>query len=198
MRWLPLYPREQEPAETIFRWLPLWRKPTASPATQLIDSPKMAGNGIGYQRDLAYTLTATDHHAVFRRQRVDLFQNDVIAGTQSARQHKDATDLVFRYLPTKKDIVYLIRRLIPLECERLQGYPDGWIKSSKGTDSNRYKALGNSVAIPCVQYLINVLPYVLCLGFRGIFSCFCAWLFLLCLSMLALRLQKESKCEVKP
>lgn len=69
--------------------------------------PQNGGNGIGYQRDLAYTLTATDHHAVFRRQRVDLFQNDVIAGTQSARQHKDATDLVFRYLPTKKDIVYL-------------------------------------------------------------------------------------------
>lgn len=112
--------------------------------------PQNGGNGIGYQRDLAYTLTATDHHAVFRRQRVDLFQNDVIAGTQSARQHKDATDLVFRYLPTKKDIVYLIRRLIPLECERLQGYPDGWTNLPKASDSNRYKALGNSVAIPCV------------------------------------------------
>lgn len=131
--------------------------------------PQNGGNGIGYQQDLAYTLTATDHHAVFRRQRVDLFQNDVIAGTQSARQHKDATDLVFQHVPTKKNMVYLIRRLIPLECERLQGYPDGWTNLPKASDSNRYKALGNSVAIPCVQYLIQRIAMCLMLGFQGYF-----------------------------
>ncbi len=131
--------------------------------------PQNGGNGIGYQQDLAYTLTATDHHAVFRRQRVDLFQNDVIAGTQSARQHKDATDFVFQHVPTKKNMVYLIRRLIPLECERLQGYPDGWTNLPKASDSNRYKALGNSVAIPCVQYLIQRIAMCLMLGFQGYF-----------------------------
>lgn len=51
-----------------------------------------------------------------------------------------------------------VRRLTPLECERLQGYPDGWTDigewtDSKGkkhqtTDSARYKALGNSIALP--------------------------------------------------
>lgn len=42
-------------------------------------------NGIGYQQGIAYTLTATDHHAVFSRQRVDVFKATVVS-TQSARQ----------------------------------------------------------------------------------------------------------------
>ena len=40
----------------------------------------------------------------------------------------------------------LIRRLLPVECERLQGYPDGWTDIPGASDSSRYKALGNSVA----------------------------------------------------
>ena len=56
--------------------------------------PQNGGNGIGYQRDIAYTLTATDHHAVYSRQRVDDFRENGVVSTQSARQHKDATDLV--------------------------------------------------------------------------------------------------------
>ena len=82
--------------------------------------PENGGNGIGYQADLAYTLTATDHHAVFSRQRVDIFKDGEVTSTQSARQHKDATDLVLQ----GTDQPRLIRRLTPLECERLQGFPD--------------------------------------------------------------------------
>ena len=57
----------------------------------------------------------------------------------------------------------LIRRLTPLECERLQGFPDGWTdigdwtdskgKLHKAADSPRYKALGNSIALPFWEYL---------------------------------------------
>jgi len=49
----------------------------------------------------------------------------------------------------------LVRRLTPLECERLQGFPDGWTKIQKSSDSARYKALGNSVAIPCVDFIMQ-------------------------------------------
>lgn len=59
----------------------------------------------------------------------------------------------------------LVRRLTPLECERLQGLPDGWTdigdwtddkgKKHKTTDSNRYKALGNSIALPFWKYLLK-------------------------------------------
>ena len=57
----------------------------------------------------------------------------------------------------------IVRRLTPLECERLQGFPDGWTdlgewtdskgKKHKDADSPRYKALGNSIALPFWQFL---------------------------------------------
>jgi site-specific DNA-cytosine methylase len=76
---------------------------------------------------------------------------------------------------------YSVRRLTPMECERLQGFPDAWTESGinpekyraslirgmgrtglpeevlvkKISDSKRYKALGNSVAIPCVEYVLQ-------------------------------------------
>ena len=114
--------------------------------------PQNGGNGIGYQRDIAYTLTATDHHAVYSRQRVDDFRENGVVSTQSARQHKDATDLVCQ---KAEAYAYLIRRLTPLECERLQGFPDGWTDIPDASDSARYKALGNSVAIPCVEFIMG-------------------------------------------
>lgn len=57
----------------------------------------------------------------------------------------------------------IVRRLTPVECERLQGFPDGWTdigewidsngKKHKEADSPRYKALGNSIALPFWQFL---------------------------------------------
>ena len=120
--------------------------------------PENGGNGIGYQENVSYTLTGFDRHAVFRRQRVDAFTSDEIAGTQSARQSKDATDLILHTceLMGDKDLpILLIRRLTPLECERLQGFPDGWTDIPGASDSARYKALGNSVAIPCVDFIMK-------------------------------------------
>lgn len=46
-----------------------------------------------------------------------------------------------------------VRRLTPTECERLQGFPDGWTEGQ--ADSHRYKQLGNAVAVPCVQWMID-------------------------------------------
>ena len=86
-----------------------------------------------------------DHHAVYSRQRVDDFRENGVVSTQSARQHKDATDLVCQ---KAEAYAYLIRRLTPLECERLQGFPDGWTDIPSASDSARYKALGNSVRYP--------------------------------------------------
>ena len=62
-------------------------------------------------------------------------------------------------------IKYSVRRLTPMECERLQGYPDGWTDigewtDSKGkvrqtTDSARYKALGNSICLPVWKWVLK-------------------------------------------
>ena len=119
--------------------------------------PENGGNGCGYQENLAYTITTVDRHAVFARQRVDEFRNDDIASTQSARQAKDATDLV---VEPDRQYAQLIRRLTPLECERLQGFPDGWTNIPGAADSARYRALGNSVAIPCVEFIMKSLREV--------------------------------------
>ena len=119
--------------------------------------PENGGNGCGYQENLAYTITTCDRHAVFARQRVDEFRNDDIASTQSARQAKDATDLV---VEPDRQYAQLIRRLTPLECERLQGFPDGWTNIPGASDSARYRALGNSVPVPCVEFIMKSLQAV--------------------------------------
>ena len=93
-----------------------------------------------------------DRHAVYSRQRVDDFRHNDVASTQSARQYKDATDLICQQAEA---CAHLIRRLTPLECERLQGFPDGWTDIPGASDSARYKALGNSVAIPCVEFIMG-------------------------------------------
>lgn len=137
------------------------------------------------QENLGITQSSgLDRHAVYSRQRVDVFQENEVASTESARQHKDATDLVAQpyqetvgtlvksdhkgisnqYVSDDKCIVdgpNLIRRLSPLECERLQGFPDGWTNIPGASDSARYKALGNSVAIPCVEYVMRGIAMVL-------------------------------------
>ena len=123
--------------------------------------PENGGNGCGYQENLAYTITTVDRHAVYARQRVDKFKNDDIASTQSARQAKNATDLV---VESDRQYAQLIRRLTPLECERLQGFPDGWTNIPGASDSARYRALGNSVAIPCVEFIMKSLNEVVSLG----------------------------------
>ncbi len=179
--------------------------------------PENGGNGLGIQEDVAYTLTATDHHAVFARQRCDKFQKDGVASTQSAHQQKDVTDLIYQagaparaqgrgsrgerrssgmselspvggsegyaacdddgaltaddskgpnsqYVSQDKLVVeapLLIRRLTPRECERLQGFPDDWTALPGAADAPRYRALGNSVAIPCVEYLMHGMALVL-------------------------------------
>ena len=65
--------------------------------------------------------------------------------------------------PLSENTKTVVRRLTPMECERLQGFPDGWTdlgewtdskgKKHKAADSPRYKALGNSLALPFWKWL---------------------------------------------
>jgi site-specific DNA-cytosine methylase len=52
----------------------------------------------------------------------------------------------------------VVRRLTPTECERLQGFPDGW--TADQADSHRYKQMGNAVAVPCVEWIVKRLVEV--------------------------------------
>ena len=130
----------------------------------------------------------SDHQTLYARHRVDKFQKSEAVSTESARQYKDATDIVCRtvyqetvgaltssdrkgpnsqYVGQDKLVVdgpQLIRRLVPQECELLQGFPTGWTDLPGASDSARYKALGNSVAVPCVEYLMQGIALVLRAG----------------------------------
>ena len=123
-------------------------------AGNIVDrQPQNGGNGLGCQENLAYTLTATDRHAG-----VELYQKTV--GALCRGEEKGIGN---QYVSQDKCIInascsethHLIRRLTPLECERLQGFPDGWTDIPGASDSARYKALGNSVAIPCVEFIMS-------------------------------------------
>lgn len=112
------------------------------------------GNGFGYQLDISYILNTADRHAVCQP-----YQE--VVGTLCSDDEKGISN---QYVSQDKCIIErksLIRRLTPLECERLQGFPDGWTDIAGGSDSVRYKALGNSVAIPCVEFVMRGVAYFL-------------------------------------
>ncbi|MDL2232325.1 DNA cytosine methyltransferase [Ruminococcaceae bacterium OttesenSCG-928-L11] len=158
--------------------------------TAIDRQPHNGGNGLGIQTEISPTLTSTDRHAVYSQQRSDVYRENDVASTQAARQCKDATDLVCdvagldcRSGSENGDLCgtlqahpsggyslntlhpvrirNLIRRLTPLECERLMDFPDGWTDIPGSSDSKRYKALGNSVVVSCVEYILRGIAYFL-------------------------------------
>ena len=99
----------------------------------------------GGSETLVYVMGDTQTHASIE---------EGLSPTITARQYKDP--------PVTNgggcDMDERVRRLTPLECERLQGFPDGWTDIPyKGkdhpSDSVRYKALGNSFAVPVVKWI---------------------------------------------
>lgn len=85
----------------------------------------------------------------------NLYENPELSATLQAKENGGQSLNYINPVRTGE----IVRRLTPLECERLQGYPDGWTDigpwvDSKGkahkesSDSARYKALGNSIALP--------------------------------------------------
>ncbi len=102
--------------------------------------------------------------STFSQQRTDKYLENDVTSTESARQYKSATDLVLQPDSEDEPEYLLIRRLLPLEAELLQGFPPGWTDIPKASDSARFRALGNSVPIPCVEYLMQGIALALRAG----------------------------------
>jgi len=136
---------------------------------ELYDFPKESISPTLNARRAHDTMT---YQEVARMQGFGDYQMDEIASSLKARDHKDATDLVMAFhmkqTPVSGEISPTIgsssggmgmmknstvRRLTPTECERLQGFPDQWTEGQ--ADSHRYKQLGNAVAVPVVQWIIE-------------------------------------------
>jgi DNA (cytosine-5)-methyltransferase 1 len=121
-------------------------------AGNIIDrEPQNGGNQLGVNRNISYALNTMDRHAV-----ADFNSRKV--GALMARDYKGMgnqdIESGWQFVIGKCKTV---RRLTPLECERLQGFPDGYtlIDDKSCSDSARYKALGNGMAQPCADYVIQ-------------------------------------------
>lgn len=121
-----------------------------------------AGKGALMSEEVAFTVAATQDQTLF--QPVD-FRHGQVGGESDLTQTlsaKGTGGYSLNYMPGVTN-GYIVRRLTPTECERLQGFPDGWTdigewtdskgKTRKTTDGGRYKALGNSFAVPVVRWI---------------------------------------------
>lgn len=110
-------------------------------------------------QDKTGTLSPGAHAGSYNGQ--DAYNDMLVARTLLAKGNDS-----FRYDTDTYPITEgFVRRLTPLECERLQGYPDGWTdigewidskgKKHKLADSPRYKALGNSIALPPWRFVLS-------------------------------------------
>lgn len=116
-----------------------------------------SGNGLGVGKagDPSPTLTAGDRHAVAAVDCRNCRESPEMSGTLQAKA-TGGYSLNFQN-PVRRG--YVVRRLTPVECERLQGYPDNWTAQGCDgkpiSDARRYQMLGNSVAVPCVAYIMQ-------------------------------------------
>lgn len=91
-----------------------------------------------------------------------------VAGTLCARHGKGADNVYAEQGKLVVESPLLIRRLVPLECELLQGFPPHWTDIPGASDTARYKALGNSIAIPCAEFVLGgIVKFVETEGMRG-------------------------------
>jgi DNA (cytosine-5)-methyltransferase 1 len=113
--------------------------------------PENGGNAVEPMNDIAPCLTKTDVHGVAQPMVVHGTQDPCVSDIAFAQGRNSGGENVLLSPPMA------VRRLTPKECERLQGFPDNYtdIKpSDKDTpDSPRYKALGNSMAVPVMAWI---------------------------------------------
>lgn len=94
---------------------------------------------------------------LYDNQRLGVYGENGVSSTITAHEALEGRDIIRQGM--------MVRRLTPLECTRLQGFPDGWVdigdwtdskgKKHRDADSPKYKALGNSIAIPPWMYVLS-------------------------------------------
>ena len=117
-------------------------------------------NGAGVAEDTTYTLNTVDRHVLCvdcRHGTEDSTAQTLTGGNGGRGYSLNQQPVIHRQSG--------LWRLTPLECERLQGYPDGWTdigdwmddksRTRKSSDAARYKALGNSIALPPWKWVLK-------------------------------------------
>ena len=104
--------------------------------------PEHGGNAVRPMLNISPCLTGADKHAVAPA----LSTKNEVASSSTQRQ---------KWMEQSAEMFGAVRRLTPLECERLQGFPDGWtaIDGENTPDSPRYKAIGNAVCVNVAEWI---------------------------------------------
>lgn len=105
------------------------------------DTSGPQGKGYGNEEDPMFTLDTTSPHAIAFHMTQTPVSGEISPTIGSS---PGGMGMINRSV---------VRRLTPIECERLQGFPDNWTEGQ--ADSHRYKQLGNAVAVPVVEWIIR-------------------------------------------
>jgi DNA (cytosine-5)-methyltransferase 1 len=111
-----------------------------------VEGPLQQGLGLGEDGDPSGTITSAFTPGVAIA--FDTFNQTVSDTNQTIKAHSANNENIGTVFESS-----VVRRLTPTECERLQGFPDGWTDGQ--ADSHRYKQMGNAVAVPVVEWIIN-------------------------------------------
>jgi len=116
-------------------------------------APENGGNAVEPMHDVSPCLTKTDRHGVAQPIGFDAYNNDVTGDVSKTID----TGQDYHHVPNLWQGM-AVRRLTPTECERLQGFPDNytnipWRNKDESPDGPRYKALGNSMAVPVMKWI---------------------------------------------
>ena len=140
----------------------------ASHLSDGIAEPNRKGSGIGTEGDPMYTLTSNDRHAVSA---TDTAKWAKQAGGPAGAASENNNCVIHQIAPTlstknevassstqrekwqeqSAELFGAVRRLTPVECCRLQGFPDDW--NDDQTDSQRYRQMGNAVCVPVAEWI---------------------------------------------
>ena len=125
-----------------------------------LNNKNQNGTGVGQEGDPMFTINTVDHHAVAftQNQRDEVRDLGGIAGALQAEpgMHQQtfiASEQSQQIVNAANQTASVVRRLTPTECERLQGFPDGWTEGQ--ADTHRYKQMGNAVAVPVVEWIME-------------------------------------------
>lgn len=149
---------------TLFRWK-LWGGTENIVVEDMVypiegNGSRESHHGPGYnESNKMYTLNTVERHTVAQvstggvQMAVDV-RNSKEADINGALQSRASNNVQSNNVVRQQ---YAVRRLTPLECERLQGLPDNFtlIDDKSCSDSARYKALGNGLAQPCVDWILK-------------------------------------------
>ena len=126
--------------------------PIAAYALQGAGHTSQNSQGSGWNEEVSFTLNCMDVHGVAQP-----MVAPTLTATNDPSRSPQSTE-VTNQVAAVHAASMAVRRLTPVECERLQGFPDNytnipWRKASESPDGPRYKALGNSWAVPVVRWI---------------------------------------------